>query len=50
MMHDVDESFVHHPHLFESMKNDAEKPLYVGSKFTKLSAVLRLYNLKAGNG
>jgi len=49
-MHDVDEYFVDHPHLFESLKNDAEKPLYVGSKFTNLFAVLRLYNLKAKNG
>ena len=40
---------MNHPHLFESLKNDAEKSLYVGSKFTKLSVVLRLYNLKAKN-
>jgi len=39
-----------HSHLFESLKNDAEKLLYVSSKFTKLSAVLRLYNLKIENG
>jgi len=38
IMHDVDEYFVDHPHLFERLKNDAEKSLYVGSKFTKLSA------------
>ena len=50
MMHDVNEYFVDHPHLFESLKNDAEKPLYIGSKFTKLSAVQRLCNLKARNG
>jgi len=49
-MHDADEYFVDHPHLFESLKNDVEKLLYVGFNFTKLSAVLRLYNLKAGNG
>ena len=48
-MHDVDEYFVDHLYLFESLKNDAKKPLYVGSKFTRLSAVLRLYNLKARN-
>ena len=50
MMHDVDEYFVDHPHLFESLKNDAEKSLYVGSKFIRLSAMLRLYNLKVKNG
>ena len=49
MMHDIDEYFMDHPHLFESLKNDAEKPLYVGSKFTRLFAMLRLYNLKAEN-
>jgi len=49
-MHGVDEYFVEHSHLFESSKNDEEKLLYVGSKFTKLSAVLRLYNLKTKNG
>ena len=27
-----------------------EKSLYVGSKFTKLSVVLRLYNLKVRDG
>jgi len=48
-MHDADEYFVDHPHLFESVKNDAEKSLYVGSKFTKLYTELRLYNLKVGN-
>ena len=36
---------------FEQLFNDSEKPLYVGcSKFTKLSAVLKLFNLKANNG
>ena len=49
-MHDADEYFVDHPHLFESLKNDAKKLLYVGSKFTRLSAVLRLNNLKMKNG
>ena len=34
MMPDVDKYFVDHPHLFESLKNDAEKLLYIGSKFT----------------
>jgi len=36
------------PNLIKSLKNDAEKSLYVGClKFTKLCAMLRLYNLKA---
>ena len=50
MIHDIDEYIVDHPHLFESLKNNAKKLLYVGSKFTNLSAVLRLYNLKVENG
>jgi len=29
MIHDADEYFVDHPHLFESFKNDAEKSLYI---------------------
>ncbi|XP_027361200.1 uncharacterized protein LOC113869190 [Abrus precatorius] len=37
--------------MFERLKDDAEKPLYNGCrKFTRLSSVLKLYNLKAMNG
>ena len=50
-MHDAEENYMDRPHVFENLKSDAEKPLYIGcSKYTKLAAVLRLYNLKAGNG
>ena len=39
------------PKMFERLVSDAEKPLYDGcTKFTRLSAVLKLYNLKADNG
>jgi hypothetical protein len=39
------------PKMFERLVSDAEKPLYNGcTKFTRLSALLKLYNLKAGNG
>ena len=39
------------PKMFERLVNDIEKSLYKGcTKFTRLSAVLKLYNLKAGNG
>jgi len=38
-------------HVYETMSTDAETPLYVGyTKFTRLSAILRLMNLKATNG
>ena len=37
--------------MFERLVSNAEKPLYNGcTKFTRLFAVLKLYNLKAGNG
>ena len=51
MMNDVEGNFLDWEELFQNLKTDSEKPLYNGcSKFTKLSVVLRLYNLKAGNG
>ena len=50
MIHDIQSHFMDHPHLIQSFKDDADKSLYIGcSKFTKLSALLRLHNLKAGN-
>ena len=49
-IYDVEENFTDHPYLFESLKNDSEKSLYDGcTTFTKLSALLRLYNLKTEN-
>ncbi|XP_019164339.1 PREDICTED: uncharacterized protein LOC109160506 [Ipomoea nil] len=51
MMRDVQEDFSEMPHEFKSLFDNAEKPLFPGStKFTKLSGVLKLYNLKAKNG
>src|ERR1051325_5185384 len=39
------------PKMFERLVSDVEKPLCNGcTKFTRLSAVLKLYNLKAENG
>jgi hypothetical protein len=39
------------PGMFERLVSDSEKPLYDGcTKFTRLSTVLKLYNLKIGNG
>jgi len=50
MIHDIEENFTDCPHLFKSLKNDSEKSSYNGyTTFTKLSAMLRLYNLKARN-
>ena len=52
MMQDVEEEFVDRPDQFEKLLSDAEKPLYDGcpNNYTKLSAIVRLYNLKAANG
>ena len=50
MIRDVGAEFFSNA-VFENMSNDAETPLYPGStNFTRLSAVLRLMNLKAMNG
>ena len=39
------------PKLFERLLEDAERPLYPSCKnFTKLSALIKLYNLKARYG
>ncbi|CAM8953884.1 unnamed protein product [Rhodiola kirilowii] len=39
------------PQVVESLINDSELPLYEGcSKYTRLSAILKLFNLKAKNG
>ena len=51
MIHDVEDHFMNRPHLIQTLKDDTKEPLYIDcSKFTKLSTVLRLYNLKVENG
>lgn len=51
MVHDMAEKFSSNPDLLGNLLSDNEKPLYKNcTKFTRLSAVLKLYNLKAGNG
>ena len=51
MVNDLEEQFVHRPELFEAMINDVEMPLYDGcSKYTKLSALVKLWNMKASGG
>ncbi|XP_057452852.1 uncharacterized protein LOC130744712 [Lotus japonicus] len=46
----VEEDFRECPQMFDRLKTNAETPLYDGCvKFTRLSAVLQLYSLKAGN-
>jgi len=51
MIRDVGAEAFAQTHVYETMSDDAKTLLYVGStKFTRLSAVLRLMNLKATNG
>ena len=38
------------PEIFEELKSDAETPLYAGSKYSRLRAVVKLYNIKARYG
>ncbi|XP_057443610.1 uncharacterized protein LOC130735722 [Lotus japonicus] len=47
----VEEDLRDCPEMFERLVSDSEKPLYDGcTKYTRLSTVLKLYNLKASNG
>ncbi|XP_023757788.1 uncharacterized protein LOC111906261 [Lactuca sativa] len=52
MLHDIQDDIPNKDfEKFQQLFVDAEKPLYVGcTKFTKLSDVLKLFNLKANSG
>ncbi|XP_057248995.1 uncharacterized protein LOC130590530 [Beta vulgaris subsp. vulgaris] len=51
MIHVVEENFDGNPAMFETLLSDSERPLYNGcTKYTRLSSVLKLYNLKVGGG
>jgi len=52
MLEDVEDDFLDHDsQVFESLMGDANKPIYPGcEKFTKLSTLVRLYNLKTKHG
>ena len=51
MIRDIGGESVHQVHVFDSLKDDSRKKLYPGcSSFSHLSAVLRLFNMKARNG
>lgn len=45
-----EEDYVDQPDAFVDQAKDAECPLYEGSKISKMSFLIRLYNLKARNG
>ncbi|XP_074297407.1 uncharacterized protein LOC141628126 [Silene latifolia] len=50
MMNDLEKDFIECPEIFQRLVDDSKKPLYPGSKFTRLSVVLKLCTLKAANG
>ncbi|CAM8937523.1 unnamed protein product [Rhodiola kirilowii] len=51
MANNVADEFVARSQVLESLRNDSELPLYKGcSKYTRLSATLKLFNLKVKNG
>jgi len=50
MIRDIGGESVHQAHVFDSLRDDSRKELYPGcSSFSRLSAVLRLFNMKARN-
>ena len=51
LMRDVEPEFIDIPNFFQNMSADSRKPLFPNcTKYTKLSAVFKLFNLKAKNG
>lgn len=51
MFHDIRESSFRKTHIYDTICSDKGTPLYKGCKiFTRLSVVLKLFNLKAKNG
>ena len=50
MVRDAHESFEDRPRNFIKLVEDAKKYIYLGSKMTKLTILVKLYNLKASSG
>ncbi|XP_031116642.1 uncharacterized protein LOC116020298 [Ipomoea triloba] len=51
MFRDVGEEFTDRSNELDELLNDSKLPLWPGcSKYTRLSVILKLFNLKAGNG
>ena len=50
MVEDAYEHCDRDPSSFKDMLEDAEKPLYPGAKHSKLSSLMRLYNVKGNYG
>ncbi|KAL2897909.1 Zinc metalloproteinase-disintegrin-like HV1 [Bienertia sinuspersici] len=51
MLRVAQDKFNDDPSKFEKLLSDSENPLYPGcTKYSRLKAILKLYNLKAANG
>ena len=51
MIRDIGHDSFQRANVYDNLCNDAEKPLYAKcTKYTRLSAVLKLFNVKARNG
>ncbi|CAK8541326.1 unnamed protein product [Lathyrus sativus] len=51
MMRDIGQDSFKKAHAYDTLCSDKDKPLYPGcTNFTRLSVVLKLFNLKANNG
>ena len=51
IIHAIKDGFMTDPMSFKKLLEDIEKPLYLGyTKFTKLSTLVKLYNVKARYG
>jgi len=51
MIDDIGEDNFKNAQVYDSLKDDSEKSLYPGcTTFTRLSAILKLFNIKARNG
>ena len=50
MINDAKDCFVDRPNELTKMLEKSEKPIYPGLNITKLSFLVRMYNLKTRNG
>jgi len=51
MLQDIGEKNFRRTHMYDSLKDDSKKALYPNSmSLTRLSTLLRLFNIKARNG
>ena len=49
MINDVEDHFIDRPDELTKILKEVEKPIYSSLNITKLSILVRMYNLKASN-